>query len=87
MATTTIILNRGRYSYEDGDIKVNGDLSINGTTIQNINGQAGNLGSFDAYESGEGLEYNIHFTDPSKAANLLSAVQSAVQAVEEKLAE
>ena len=87
MATTTITLNRGRYSYEDGDIKVNGDLSINGTAIQNINGPVNGLGSFDAYESGDGLEYNIHFTDPSTAATLLSAVQNAVQAVEEKLAE
>ena len=82
---TKVTLNSGTFQYEEGEIKVNGSLTVNEKTIQNINGQVDTLGSFDAYKGGENLQFNLHPVSIDKAAALVEAVQAAVAAVEGQL--
>lgn len=82
---TKVTLNSGSFSYEEGTVKVNGNLSVDGKTINNINGKVEDLGSFDAYLSGEGLAFNLRPVSIDKGAELAEAVQAAVAAVEAKL--
>ncbi|MBQ9660690.1 MAG: hypothetical protein IJV37_05440 [Bacteroidales bacterium] len=82
---TKVTLNSGSFQYEEGAVKSNGDLSVDGKTINNINGQVEGLGSFDAYRSGEDLQYNLHPTSIDKGAQLAEAVAAVVAAVVAKL--
>ena len=94
MATTIVTLTSGSYSYENGTIKSNGSLNINqDKLIMNINGPVtdnnAQIGSFSANRDmpeGQGnLQFQITFTDPSKAMTLLQAVQDVVVAVQNEL--
>lgn len=91
MAKTNVTLNSGNFSYEDAAIKVSGGLNVNDKAISNINGQVSDgdvsLGSFDAYQMGEGLQFNLHPTSIGVAAALAAAVAGAVEGVEAELAE
>ena len=78
----------------------NGEFSYNGATgsfstdgnknLNSINGNKDGYGSFDANRWGgpEGnvWNYSPHFTDPTKAADLISLMTGAIDAVEEELA-
>ena len=95
MATTIITLTSGAWSHEDGDIYASGNLTRNGSTIVRIDGNVKNegnqIGDFSANRDepmtqGQ-LRYQINFFDPSVAALLVTAVQNAVSAVQEKLQE
>lgn len=94
MATTVVTLLNGSYSYEDGNIKVSGGLNINANkVIQSVDGPVFEnnvrIGSFSAKrdmpESQGGLQYNISFTDITKAGTLVTAAQAAVSAVQAEL--
>ena len=94
MATTTVTLTQGSYTHEDGTIKSNGSLNINqDKLIMRINGPVtdnnAQIGSFvanrDMPESQGNLQFNIAFTDPTKGAILLQAVQDVVAAVQNEL--
>ena len=96
MATTIVTLTQGSYSYENGTIKANGGLNINPSkVITRMDGPVREndvqIGSFvanrDTPESQGNLQFQITFTDPSKAALLLQFVQEAVTAVQAKLNE
>ena len=43
------------------------------------------LGSFDAWKNGETLQFNLHPVSISQAAALATAVEAAVEAVEQEL--
>ena len=96
MATTIVTLTSGSYSYENESIKSNGSLNINqDKLIMYINGPVtdnnAQIGSFSANrdlpESQGNLQFNISFTDPSKAMVLLQAVQDVVEAVQAELSQ
>ena len=96
MATTIVTLTSGSYSYENENIKSNGPLNINqDKLIMSIYGSVTDdntpIGSFSANrdmpESEGTLQFNISFTDPTKAVTLLGAVQDAVSAVQAELNE
>lgn len=96
MATTIITLTQGSYSYENGTIKSNGSLNINPSRIimrmeGPVTDDGVRIGSFianrDAPESQGNLQFNISFTDPTKAVLLLQSVQDTVTAVQAKLNE
>ena len=83
MATTTITLTNGSYSYENESIMSSGSLTINPSKVItrmecSINDNGVRIGSFvanrDTPESQGNLQFQITFTDPSKAALLLQAV-------------
>lgn len=80
-----VTLNSGSFQYEEGTVKVNGSLTVNEKKIQNINGQADTLGSFDARKGGENLQFTLHPVSIDKGASLVEAVQAAVAAVEGQL--
>lgn len=95
MATTIVILTSGSYSYENESIKSSGSLNINrDKLIMNISGPVTDnnvqIGSFsanrDTPESQGNLQFQITFTDPTKAVLLLQSVQDTVEAVQNKLA-
>lgn len=90
MANTNVItaLNatnyNGRFDYQ-GTV---GSFNANGQKIlQNINGSKEGYGSFEAYRSEEGFEYNPHFSDPTKAADLIATMIAAIEAVQNELNE
>ena len=86
---TVITLNQGTFSYENEAVKVSGNLTVDGKIINNINGQVMSgelsLGSFDAWKNGETLQFNLHPVSISQAAALATAVEAAVEAVEQEL--
>ena len=89
MATTKITLNQGSFSFEDGAVKVTGNLNVNEKVINNINGQVMSgelsLGSFDAFRNGENLSFNLHPVSIEVAGDLATAVKLGVEAVQAKL--
>lgn len=94
MATTIVTLTSGSYSYENGTIKSNGSLNINqDKLIMYINGPVREndvqIGSFtaerDTPESQGQLRFTLVYTDPTKGATLLQAVQDVVAAVQNEL--
>lgn len=74
----------GQYEYDGcvGSFDANSDK-----VIQNINGNKEGLGSFDANRFGDTFNYNPHFSDLSKAGELIALMTDAISAVEEELAE
>ena len=94
MATTIVTLTKGSYSYQNENIRSNGSLSINpDRAIININGPVTDngvqIGSFSANrdmpESEGKLQFQVNFTDPTKAVLLLQSVQEVVAAVQAEL--
>lgn len=75
---------QGSFSFDGGSGSFNTDGN---KTLQNINGNKEGIGSFDAYKMGEGFQYNPHFSDVTKAADLISLMTGAISAVEAELAE
>lgn len=94
MATTIVTLTQGSYSYENGTIKANGGLTINPSkVITRMDGPVREndvqIGSFtaerDTPESQGQLRFTLVYTDPTKGATLLQAVQDVVAAVQNEL--
>ena len=77
----------GEFAYEGAT----GTFSADGNkTLQNIQGAKEGYGSFDANRWGgpeSQWQYNPHFTDPTKAADLISLMMGSIAGVEEELAE
>jgi len=87
-----LTLNSGSFRYEESTIKVSGGLVITSEkAINNVNAQVFNsdvnIGSFDAYKINDGLQYNLHFSDPTTATILINAVSASISAIEEELSE
>lgn len=55
--------------------------------LQNINGVKEGIGSFDAFNMGENLNYNLHPTSLNKVSELATLVGAAVEAVNTELSE
>ena len=74
----------GQFNYEGciGTFNADGNK-----TLQNINGNKEGIGSFDAYKMGDGWQYNPHFSDITKAADLIAFMTGAINAIEDELAE
>lgn len=74
----------GQFNYEGctGNFNADGNKAL-----QNINGNKEGYGSFDAYRMGEGWNYNPHFSDITKAAELIALMTGSINAVEGELAE
>ena len=76
----------GKFEYQGatGTWSASGDK-----TLQNIQGNKEGYGSFDANRRGgpEGNQwsYNPHFTDPTKAAELVDLMTGAIAAIQAEL--
>ena len=53
--------------------------------IMNIHGEKEDIGSFEAYRSGDQMNYDLHFSDPSKAAELASWASGIVEGIQAEL--
>lgn len=75
----------GQFNYEG----CTGNFNADGNkTLQNINGNKEGIGSFDAYKMGETeWSHNLHFSDLTKAADLIAFMTGAINAIEDELAE
>lgn len=77
----------GEFNYQDavGTFNTTGEK-----VLQSINGSKEGYGSFDASRWG-GMEgewsYNPHFTDLTKAADLIALMTGSIEAVEAELSE
>ena len=94
MATTIVTLTSGSYSYENESVKASGNLNINADKLimsiyGNVTDDGVNIGSFNANrdipESQGKLNYNVSFSDPTKAMVLIQSAQDAVEAVQDEL--
>lgn len=75
----------GQFSYNGASGSFNADGQ---KKLQNINGSKDGVGSFDAYSNGmESWQYNPHFSDITKAAELVELMTGAIAAVQAELAE
>lgn len=74
---------QGSFSFDGGSGSFNTDGN---KVLQSINGSKEGLGSFDAYRMGDAMHYNPHFSDPSKAADLVAVMTGAIEAIETELA-
>ena len=75
---------QGSFSFDGA----NGNFNTDGNKVlQSINGSKEGLGSFDAYRMGDTFQYNPHFSDISKAADLIAIMTGAINAIEDELAE
>ena len=78
----------GEFAYEGATGSFNTDGQKN---LQSINGSKADLGSFDANRwggpDGNTWSYNPHFDDPTKAADLISLMTGAIEAVQEELSQ
>lgn len=54
--------------------------------VTQINGFKEGVGNFDANRIGDAMHYNPHFSDPSKAADLVAVMTGAIEAIETELA-
>lgn len=75
---------QGSFSFDGGSGSFNTDGN---KTLQAINGSKEGYGSFDAYKMGDTYQYNPHFSDITKAADLIAIMTGAISAVEAELAE
>lgn len=76
---------QGSFSFDGGSGSFNTDAN---QALQNINGAKEGLGSFDAYKMGETeWSHNLHFSDITKAADLIAFMTGAINAIEDELAE
>lgn len=74
----------GQFNYEG----CTGNFNADGNkTIQNINGNKEGYGSFEVSKMGDTYQYNPHFSDITKAADLIALMTGAISAVEAELAE
>lgn len=77
--------SQGSFSFGGGSGSFNTDGN---KTLQSINGSKEGLGSFDAYKMGETeWSHNLHFSDITKAADLIALMTGAINAIEDELAE
>lgn len=74
---------QGSFSFDGGSGSFNTDGN---KVLQSINGSKEGLGSFDANSVGDAMHYNPHFSDPSKAADLVAVMTGAIEAIETELA-
>lgn len=78
----------GEFDYNGaiGSFSTDGQKNLN-----SINGSKEGYGSFDASRwggmEGDQWQYNPHFSDVTKAADLIALMTGAIAAVEEELAE
>lgn len=74
----------GNFEYQEmrGAFNCTGDK-----TIQNINGTKEGVGSFDAYNMGSELNYNLHPTSLDKVSELATIVSNVVEAIKSELSE
>ena len=75
---------QGSFSFDGGSGSFNTDGN---KTLQSINGSKEGLGSFDAYRMGDTFQYNPHFSDISKASELIALMTGSINAIEDELAE
>lgn len=76
---------QGSFSFDGGSGSFNTDAN---KVLQNINGAKEGLGSFDAYKMGETeWSHNLHFSDLTKAADLIAFMTGAINAIEDELAD
>ena len=75
---------QGSFSFDGGSGSFNTDAN---KVLQNINGAKEGLGSFDAYRMGDTFQYNPHFSDISKASELIALMTGSINAIEDELAE
>ena len=76
---------QGSFSFDGGSGSFNTDGN---KTLQSIYGSKEGLGSFDAYKMGETEgSHNLHFSDLTKAADLIAFMTGAINAIEDELAE
>lgn len=89
MATNNVITDlsatnwNGQFNYQGAT----GSFSADGQKIlNNINGQKDGVGSFDANRwDGQNWNYNPHFSDPTKAAELVDLMTGAIAAIQAEL--
>lgn len=78
----------GQFNYQGAVGSFNTDGQKN---LQSLNGSKEGYGSFDANRwggmDGANWNYNPHFSDPEKAADLIAIMTGAIAAVEAELAE
>lgn len=75
---------QGSFSFDGA----NGNFNTDGNKVlQSINGSKEGLGSFDAYRMGDTFQYNPHFSDISKASELIALMTGSINAIEDELAE
>lgn len=74
----------GQFSYNGASGSFNADQS---RKLTNINGSKEGVGSFDAYGYEDNWQYNPHFSDITKAAELVELMTGAIAAVQAELAE
>ncbi len=75
---------QGSFSFDGGSGSFNPDGN---KPLQSINGSKEGLGSFDAYRMGDTFQYNPHFSDISKASELIALMTGSINAIEDELAE
>ena len=75
---------QGSFSFDGGSGSFNTDGN---KTLQSINGSKEGLGSFDAYRMGDTFQYNPHFSDISKASELIALMTGSINAIEDELAD
>jgi len=76
----------GEFDYEGAAGSFNTDGN---KVLMSISGSKEGLGSFDANKWGgpDSWNYNPHFSDPTKAADLIELMTGAIEAVETELGE
>lgn len=74
----------GQFTYEGASGSFNTDGQKN---LANINGNKEGVGSFDAYRMGDAWQYNPHFSDITKATELVTLMTGAITAVQAELDE
>lgn len=75
---------QGSFSFDGGSGSFNTDAN---KVLQSINGSKEGLGSFDAYRMGDTFQYNPHFSDITKASELIALMTGSINAIEDELAE
>lgn len=75
---------QGSFSFDGAT----GNFNTDGNkTLQSINGSKEGLGSFDAYRMGDTFQYNPHFSDITKASDLIALMTGSINAIEDELAD
>ena len=72
----------GRFDYNGAIGSFNADGEKH---LMNLNGSKEGYGTFDAYGNGNNWTYNPHFTDPSRASDLIALMTGAIAAIREEL--
>lgn len=73
----------GEFAYQGATGTFNADGN---KTLNNIQGSKEGYGSFDANRwDGQNWNYNPHFTDPTKAADLITIMMGSIESVQAEL--